>query len=252
MTSREKQMLCGLFLSKFDQEGLASFGFGSFVEAFNALGYGLSARPASIKNYRDEFDPYFSNARKGWHKRPLRLHCKEMLDTFQESTIQEMASIIRAFMAPHAGIESLSDLGHILDLPARDESSPFAKRLVTGVAAENYFASNYKSIPEFERMDLTNTAMWGCGFDFKLSTSDGLPYRAVEVKGLRATSGQIQMTDLEHRVSEVLRERYYLVIVRNFEDRPFHTVIQDPLRSSLHFSPTKRQEVRLTWSASID
>jgi hypothetical protein len=54
MTHRERQIVCGLFLSKFEKEALAYLGFKSFTEAFNTLGYGLQARPASIKNYRDE------------------------------------------------------------------------------------------------------------------------------------------------------------------------------------------------------
>jgi len=68
--NRDKQIICGLFLSKFDKSAIKKLGFESFTEAFNTLGYSLGARPASIKNYRDELDPYFPNDRRGWHKRP--------------------------------------------------------------------------------------------------------------------------------------------------------------------------------------
>jgi len=49
---RDKQILAGLFLSKFDLEGLNIFGLISFTEACNCLGYALGGRPASITNYR--------------------------------------------------------------------------------------------------------------------------------------------------------------------------------------------------------
>ena len=57
--TRDKLMLAGLFLSKYDALGLKKLGFETFAEAFNVIGYALGARPASIKNYRDEFDPFF-------------------------------------------------------------------------------------------------------------------------------------------------------------------------------------------------
>ncbi len=80
LPKRDKLIVAGLFLSKFDQGGLQTLGFSGFIEAFNAFGFGLGGRPASIKNYRDEFDPIFPNPRKGWHTRPLREHCREILD----------------------------------------------------------------------------------------------------------------------------------------------------------------------------
>lgn len=70
---RDKLVLTGLYLSKFDEAGLKRLGFKTFTEAFNVIGYALGAKPASIKNYRDEFDPLFPNRRKGWHKRETRL-----------------------------------------------------------------------------------------------------------------------------------------------------------------------------------
>ena len=49
----------------------------SLFEFKNVIGFALGAKPASIKNYRDEFDPVFPNKRKGWHKRPMRNYCKQ-------------------------------------------------------------------------------------------------------------------------------------------------------------------------------
>jgi hypothetical protein len=81
-SQRECLMLAGLFLSKFDREGLKRLGFSNFSEAYNAMGYALGGKPTSIKNYMQEFDPLFPNNRKGWHKRPMRDHCNEAVERF--------------------------------------------------------------------------------------------------------------------------------------------------------------------------
>ncbi len=62
---RDKSILVGLYLSKFDDEAIENLGFKGVTEAFNTLGYSIGSKPASIKNYRDEFDPFFPNPRKG-------------------------------------------------------------------------------------------------------------------------------------------------------------------------------------------
>lgn len=250
MNHREKQILCGLFLSKFDRAGLEYLGFEAFTEAFNAIGYGIEARPASIKNYRDEIDPYFPNERKGWHKRPLRDHCRRVLDAYKALGIEEMGEMVKSFLLPEQEIERIPQVKKVMSLHDASVGSSFAKRLITGRAAEQYFAANSHTMPEFEGWTATDTTAWGCGFDFKL-TNGGGGFRAIEVKGIRARSGQIQMTELEHSMAEALVEDYYLVVVRNFIEAPFHSVFQNPLQSTLTLSRTERQEVRVSWNANV-
>jgi hypothetical protein len=71
LSVREQSILLGLYLSKFDVGGVSALGFSSFLEVYNAFALAIGTKPATIKNYRDELDPYFPNARKGWHQRPL-------------------------------------------------------------------------------------------------------------------------------------------------------------------------------------
>jgi hypothetical protein len=250
-TRREKQIICGLFLSKYDEAALDHLGFQSFVEAFNALGFGLGAKPASIKNYRDELDPYFPNKRKGWHKRPLRAHCGSVLNTYGESTITELGDLIKSFLLPDNQRNQPPEVRRALQ--AQDESgeTSFAKRLITGRAAEKYFSANYKAVPEFAALSIEDTTQWGCGFDFKLLSPSSADFLAVEVKGLRERGGQIQLTNLEYLMAESLRERYHLFLVRNFADQPFHTVIKNPLRSDLVFSKIERREIRVSWATCV-
>ena len=89
-STRDKLILAGLFLSKFDEEALILLGFDTFTEAFNAIGLALQARPAAVKNYRDEFDPYFPNQRLGWHKREMRPNCLKIYETYRHLAIDAL------------------------------------------------------------------------------------------------------------------------------------------------------------------
>src|SRR6266403_5328861 len=96
--TREKLILVGLYLSKYDSLGLKRLGFGSFVEAFNVIGYAMGSKPASIKNYRDEFDPLFPNRRKGWHKRPTRAYCLKVFKVYKHLDVESFTGLIKSFV----------------------------------------------------------------------------------------------------------------------------------------------------------
>lgn len=177
MNHRDRQILCGLFLSKFDQQGLTYLGFEGFSEAFNALGYSLQARPASIKNYRDELDPYFPNARKGWHKRPLREHCQRVLNDYRDNDIGQLGELIKSFLMPAKEVDSMPEVKRVLNIHDVESSSSFAKRLI--------------------------------------------------------------------------RDKYYLVLVRNFMEEPFHTVINNPADCAMRFTKVERKEIRFSWTANV-
>jgi len=250
LSKREKQILCGFFLSKFDQEALKYLGFKSFSEAFNTLGYGLGARPASIKNYRDELDPFLSIKRVGWHKRQLREHCKQILDNYSCAGLEELGCLIKQFLYPNAALENIPKIGQILKTFEGADSS-FAKRLMTGRAAEEYFLHTYESMSEFAGQTITDTTLWGCGFDFKMTRESNNSFSAVEVKGMRNRAGLIQMTELEYFMAETLADQFFLVVVRNFAEKPFHSVFRNPLRCDLHLERLERRETRVLWQANL-
>ena len=97
IATREKLILTGLYLAKYDAAGLKKLGFESFVEAFNVIGYALGQKPASIKNYRDEFDPLFPNRRRGWHKRPTRAYCLKVFEDYKSLDLQTFTDLIKSF-----------------------------------------------------------------------------------------------------------------------------------------------------------
>ena len=230
--TREKLILTGLFLSKYDSAGVRKLGFESFVEAFNVVGYALGSKPASIKNYRDEFDPLVSKRRKGWHKRPTRDYCLKILEQYRDLDFEAFTALIRSFVGYDENLWS--------ELQTRDDKANaealFAKRITTGLAAESYFETTQPTIPEFRDYTVLNTTRLGCGYDFRLTTASNEEFLAVEVKGLKETTGSLSLTPKEHEIAGTLADRFFLFVVKNFREKPFHEIYRNPLSGALRFA----------------
>jgi len=247
IANREKLILAGLYLSKYDSIALKRLGFESFAEAFNVIGYAMGARPASIKNYRDEFDPLFPNRRRGWHKRSTRDYCLRVFDEYKELDFESFTDLIKSFAGYDENVWSEVEAAE-----AQIESeSHFAKRLITGLAAEHYFESVQPSIPEFRGYALENTTRLGCGYDFRLRTEADREFLAVEVKGLAERTGSLSLTPKEHDLAAVLKDRFFLFVVRNFRETPSHEIFQNPLSGRLQFRRTERVTVHVSWLTSV-
>jgi hypothetical protein len=243
--SREKQVLAGLFLSKFDTQGLAMLGFESFTEAFNVLGFGLGGRPASIKNYRDEFDPLFPNARHGWRNRQRRQYCMKLEEDYREVSMADFANLVATFVGSTDMVVENANA----EQDGGDSSSTFAKRLITGRAAEQYFQLVHSSVEDFADCEVEDTTAYGCGYDFRLWPRTGGKFKAVEVKGMAEANGAVSLTDKEHACAAALENQFYLFVVKNFKERPFHVVHANPLAGPLSFSKKVRTVVQVSWSA---
>jgi hypothetical protein len=242
MSQREKAILIGLYLSKFDQEGLQNLGLSSFKEACNCFGFAIGVKPASIKNYRDELDPYFPNPRAGWHKRPLRDHCKKIYELFGTFDIQRLSDIIIGF----------SQITHLEEINAEDETqSSFAKRVMTGKAAENYFIKHHKETLWFRDSEIIDVTHSGCGYDFRLYNGDSKLFFAVEVKGLSTAHGTVAMTNKEFFIAHDLKESFFLYVVKNFSETPIATAIRNPANSDLTFKKTERRIIQTSWISQV-
>ncbi len=223
-------------------------GFTSFKEAYNVIGYALLGKPQSIKNYRDEFDPLFPNARKGWHKRQTRDYCLRVFDKFQDLDLEPFAALIKSFFAYEEPASSTVAAPERLD----DGTSSFAQRLITGLAAERYFESVHAALPEFQGYSLEDTTRYGCGYDFRLrARPDDADFLAVEVKGMKRKTGSVSMTANEYEVAAELKDRFFLFVVRNFREAPSHEIIKNPLDSHLRFRRVEQVIVQVSWLTSI-
>jgi hypothetical protein len=244
---REKLVLAGLYLSRFDSVGLEQLGFGSFAEAYNVFGYALGSRPASIKNYRDEFDPKFPNPRKGWHKREARDYCLRVLEEYKDLDFELFTGLIKSFVGYDENV-----LSEVQGKEGEEEGpSSFAKRLITGLAAEQYFESKQPSLSEFNGYALENTTRLGCGYDFRLSRPENPDFLAIEVKGLLEQVGSISLTPREYEAAAVMRDRFYLFVVRNFQKSPFHEIFLNPLEAGIRFTRRERTTIQVSWMARV-
>lgn len=243
LTTRDKAILCGLFLSKCNYEGTKRLGFSSFKEAFNILGLAIGVKPSSIKNYRDELDPLFPNSRQGWHGRPLRGHCEKIYSLYKDFEIEELISLIAQF----TGCKFEGDA----DGKNAENPETFVKRLLTGKAAEKYFISNFQREEDFAQSSIKDVTQTGCGFDFNVICATSKKISAVEVKGLSGTLGSISLTNKEYMMALNLKELYYLYVVRNFEEIPTALNIKNPLNSKFKFIKRERKIIQTTWQTNI-
>ncbi|MGP8252598.1 MAG: DUF3883 domain-containing protein [Terracidiphilus sp.] len=247
IATREKLILTGIYLSKYGSVGLKRLGFRTFAEAYNVVGYALGSRPSSIKNYRDEFDPIFPNARKGWHKREIRGYCKKVLDDYQGLDFDSFSGLIKSFAGYSENAWSTIETGG----GQEERGSGFAKRLITGLAAERYFESVHATVPEFRGFAIENTTQLGCGYDFRLSRSASKDFLAVEVKGLREPAGSISLTPREYEVATELQNRFFLFVVKNFQKSPYHEIFPNPLAGDLRFTKTERVLIQVSWLTRV-
>jgi len=247
IATREKLILTGIYLSKFDSAGLKKLGFRTYAEAYNVVGYALGSRPGSIKNYRDEFDPILSKSRMGWHKREIRKYCKKVLDEYEHLDIESFTGLIKSFV----GYDENS-LSAVQTKDIREERrSGFANRLITGLAAERYFESVHSTLPEFEGCVIENTTQLGCGYDFKLSRKKKEDFLAVEVKGMREKAGSVSLTPLEYQIANEMQNRFYLFVVKNFQKTPYHEHFLNPMAGKLQFTRTERVLIQVSWLTRV-
>lgn len=244
INAKERRILAGLYLSRFDVDGLQAMGFESFTEAFNAFGYGFGGKPASIKNYRDEFDPLFPNPRQGWKNRGRREYCLEIKEKYHGLSLDDFAELLKGFLGESSPPLLESD-------QTVETSGSFAKRLITGRAAENYFQARWSGMEEFSACDIEDTTHQGCGYDFRLWPVDGSGFKAVEVKGMSGRSGVITLTEKEHLMAGQLKERYHLVVVKNFREKPCHEIHRNPLDGGRAFRRCERTVVQISWAAVL-
>ena len=246
IAAREKLILVGLYLSKYDSLGLKRLGFDSFAEAFNVFGYAMGSKPASIKNYRDEFDPLFPNSRKGWHKRKTRAYCLKVFEEYKTLALESFTGLVESFVGYDENVWS-----EFQRKKKPGGQSYFAQRLVTGLAAERYFESVRSSLSEFEGYAVQNTTSLGCGYDFRLEIEPSNAFLVVEVKGLNGVAGTLSLTPKEHQIATVLRDRFFLFVVKNFRESPFHEIFQNPLSGNLKFRKKERVTVQVSWFANV-
>lgn len=218
-------IILGYAMSRLDDRYLQSQGVRTWKTAFARAAKSLQVKPASLKNLRDEFDPFHDNSRKGWWHRPLRPNRQRVMGDLSELSDDALLECVERILGrDETATEDL--LGSLVE--ARPPAYNVAERLFTGRRAENLFLENCASWIGVSRRRLLDRRDSALGFDFAV---EGIPKRAIEVKGLRALSGAILFTDREWSEAKVRGKEYWVVVVGNVMATPMFKVWKDPQRT---------------------
>ncbi|MDX1933871.1 MAG: DUF3883 domain-containing protein [Capsulimonadales bacterium] len=247
-----RALIVAYFLSRFDRKGYRALGFNTFKEAFQKIGDLLRVKPATIKNMRDEFDPFCSVIRVGWYQRPVirsRMIVMQAFDSLSESAMFEIvktvldgeAKEVAVYTSPIAAIPKDQSV-------SESENNAYANRLKTGVAAEKHFMERFPHLTLFKGSSLEDTRMFGIGFDFRANYPT--EYRAIEVKGVSERNGLISFTDKEWSVARELNDRYVLALVRSVNSKPELELVIDPV-SSIEVTMKAVESVAVRWNAKV-
>ena len=237
-------LVVGYAMSRLDAEYLRQRGLGAWQEAFSEASAALGEPSASVKNLRDEFDPYHDNPRRGWHQRPLRPNRQRVLDELHEVSDDAVMALVERILAQdqEAVAEAADALATVTRVP-----SNVAERLLTGRRAEDFFLQHCRHLVQVEPADILDLRLAALGFDFGVQNR---PEQAIEVKGLKQTRGDIQFTDREWSEAKRRQENYRLVVVANLAAEPVAKVFADPYRH-LRASSFVQTSVSVVWRSTV-
>ena len=232
-------------MSRFDKDFLQRFSFNSWREAFHDTGCRLGVRPASMKNLRDEFDPIHPNERKGWHMRPLRPNRQRVLAEFCEASDEALAEVVSRLLRGDQEVEEVvtKPLAAGSSYPCRE----CCRKAPDGALAEEYFLGHSERICGLSPSALVDYRFEACGFDFGVKHESRL---AIEVKGIKASRGDILFTDCEWRQAARRKADYWLVVVGALDNKPRPLLVKHPY-AALDAISSIRHSAVVSWRASV-
>ncbi|MDA1013547.1 MAG: DUF3883 domain-containing protein [Planctomycetota bacterium] len=238
-------LVIGYAMSRLDQQYLKARGCRKWKDAFEEAAESLGVKPTSVKLLRDEFDPFHSNMRKGWHKRdmlPSRQRVLDELSGLSDEGVSEIVTRIlkRDEQSIEEAIDSLADVSRT--------SANVAERLLTGRRAEDYFLKHCDHLISYTREEICDARLLARGYDFGLSADNNI---AIEVKGLKQLKGDVLFTDREWAEARIRRSNYWLVIITGLSDAPRGHVIVDP-HTAIQCKSEYRTSVTVSWRAKFD
>ncbi|MFN1215641.1 protein NO VEIN domain-containing protein [Chryseobacterium kwangjuense] len=244
-----------LYLAKFNEEAYLNLGFGNQIETHKRIGAILNVKPATIKNWRDEFDPLFGH-RAGWYQRGLSISRIRVLDAIGDLNEPSLRSIVQDILNNNQAIGLTEELEQLISIipeeKKKKQKRSYIPRNITGRKAEEifreWFKSDQKNIPQGK--DFVDMRDYGCGYDFQIVVSDKKVY-AIEVKGLSEGEGGILITGKEWETASIMKMDYYLVLVSNIDKNPVITVINNPYEK---LSPKRNLQtvIQVNWTVSSD
>jgi len=252
----ELAMIVAFYLSKFGKHGLKELGFQSYAQAFREVGQYLGVNPNSVKNWRDEFDPYYDNERRGWYQRGIRPSRQKVMESFDGMSEQALRAVVKEIITPTQRTDVSNVLQTTIEEIRRSENEKvrpkdriFVPRGVTGRLAEEFFIAQHAAgTTPFGGM-LVDRRDEGVGFDFQIERPTESVF--VEIKGLAAREGGVTFTDKEWNVANERKDSYFLGLVTEVSNSPRIGFVQNPAcrLTPRHYVYTS---VSISWSVSTD
>lgn len=230
-------------MSRLDSVFLTKFGFRSWRSAFTSTGATLDVAATSMKNLRDEFDPVHAH-RKGWHKRPLRPNRQRVLSQFSDISDEALVEVVAGLLQRDevTSSEVAAPLAY-----SKGRIEDVAQRLRTGRIAEEHFLRHSEAICGIDPTHLIDRRQEAAGYDFAVHARPDL---AIEVKGLRTSSGGILFTDHEWRTAHHRRASFWLVVVGNIDTSPTARLWKDP-HSAIPATSQITKSISVSWRAAV-
>ncbi|MDX1285317.1 MAG: DUF3883 domain-containing protein [Draconibacterium sp.] len=242
MVNNEQAIVVSYYLSRFNDEGVNNLGYKTWKDAFDDLSDKLQINKHTIKNWRDEFDPFHGH-RAGWHQRQPRKTISNIISQLEQ---------LEEFDIRQIAVEIIN--GNKIDLPEIDNSENevitnpiFILRGPTGKKAEQFFIEYHRINNYPIAGELIDTRELGCGYDFVIKSESGQHF--IEVKGLARNIGGLLFTNKEWETAKKERTKYTVCLVSNINESPEISFINDPF-SKLNPRKNIIKTVQVQWSVS--
>lgn len=236
-------LIVGYAMSHLGPAYLAARNLATWRAAYAEAGQSLAVNPNSIKNLRQEFDPFHTG--RGWRNRPIRPSRQRVLGELAEVSDDALREMIACILARDQ--DAIAPALDALAAAATPVVANVAERLLTGRLAEEYFLVHCRALVQVEPNDVLDLRQAAGGFDFGVRHQ---PERAIEVKGLKPFQGGILFTDREWKEAKTRRGDYWLVVVGNLAAEPAARVIRDPY-ASLEAKLITETSVKMTWRSNV-
>jgi hypothetical protein len=242
-------MLCGYFLSRFDEEAYRRLGYGTQKRTHEVLAEVLGVPHASIKAWRDEFDPIHENPRRGWLAREMVTSRRRMAEALAHLSFDQILAVVRDIAVEPDGAMPVDLAAALCSIESEglEQERAYGLRGLTGLSAEEAFRQYHARHGEPRAGELRDCRNNQCGYDFEIATADGI--LAVEVKGLGGNDGGVTFTDKEWRTALEWGPAYFLALVRNASSEPRVSMISNPA-STLRAKPRIYRVVQVDWAVS--
>lgn len=138
-----KSLTAAYYLSRVNKKALQELGYKSFNDAFKDIAEKLEQKPSTIKNMRDEFDPYFDNGRRGWYQRELRASRKDIFEINKNLTDDELTEKVKKMLTVFSE-ETIAEEPFAADIPYSEHEESESERVKLKIDPSNFKSIKYR------------------------------------------------------------------------------------------------------------